>query len=149
WVVDCRSRLSRASNFGNRDSHRLDWCARLLLLAEVRCDGNKSISQLRREIFLYACKIKETTNGGRRGARSEARSTLQVVAQRRFTRNVQVDEQSGAAQNGQNQAQRQADEEEAALRIFAEAWTCTGVLIPFALLPSPLSKVPRSPCLSL
>ena len=71
---------------------------------------------MRRETYLYACKIKETTNGRWRGARGEARKALEVVAQRRFARNVQIDEQSGAAQNGQDQAQRKTDKEEAALR---------------------------------
>ena len=40
---------------------------------------------------------------------------LQVVAQGRFARNVQIDEQSGTAQNGQDQAQRKTDNEEPAL----------------------------------
>jgi hypothetical protein len=75
---------------------------------------------LKRETYLYACKIKETTNGRWRSARGKARKALDVVAERRFVRNVQIDEQSGAAQNGQNQAQRKADKKEAALKILVE-----------------------------
>jgi hypothetical protein len=59
---------------------------------------------------MYASKIQETTDGGWRGARGQTRGTLEEFAQRCFPRNVQIDEQKRAAQNGQNQAQRQADE---------------------------------------
>src|SRR6266446_1645330 len=66
---------------------------------------------------LYACKIKETTNAGRRGPCGQARQTLEVFAQRRIERNVQIDEQNGASQNGQDQAQEIAHEKaKAALR---------------------------------
>jgi hypothetical protein len=64
---------------------------------------------------LYACKIKETANGRWRCAFGQARSTFQVIAQRRFARDVQIDEQSGAAPNGQDKAQRETDTKEAAL----------------------------------
>jgi len=59
---------------------------------------------------LYACKIKETANGGWRRARREARETFEVVAQRRFARDVQIDEQTGAAQVREDEAQKAADE---------------------------------------
>src|SRR6266446_10940666 len=58
-----------------------------------------------------ACKIEETANGRRRGACSQTQRTLSIVTERCFARDVQVDEQSGAAQNGQNQAQRKTDKE--------------------------------------
>ena len=48
---------------------------------------------------------------------SKQRETLEVVTERRFARDVQIDEQNGAAQDGQDQAQRKADKEEATLRI--------------------------------
>ena len=64
---------------------------------------------------MYACKIKETTNGGGRRARGKARKAFKIIAQGRFAKHVQVNEQSGASQNGQGQAQKTA-EEEAALR---------------------------------
>jgi hypothetical protein len=35
---------------------------------------------LARELFMYACKIKETTNGSRRCACGEARQEVEVVA---------------------------------------------------------------------
>jgi hypothetical protein len=60
---------------------------------------------------VYACKIKETTNGRWRGSCGEARKELEIVAQGRFAKHVQINEQSGAAQNGQDQAQRKADKE--------------------------------------
>src|SRR5207248_11746037 len=63
------------------------------------------------------CKIKKTTDGRRCGAFGEARKTLQIIAQRCFARDVQINEQSGAAQNGQDQAQGKTDQEEAALKI--------------------------------
>jgi hypothetical protein len=77
--------------------------------------SHKSSSRLRRETYLYACKIKETTNGRWRSARSQAWETLQVVTERSFAPNGEVDEQNGVAQDGQDQAQRKADKEEAAL----------------------------------
>jgi hypothetical protein len=73
--------------------------------------------RIRNETFLYAGKIKETTNGCWRSTRGKARKALQIVAQRRFARNVQIDEQSRAAPNGQDKAKRKTDEEEAALRV--------------------------------
>ena len=88
-----------------------------LFNARSRCGLSESSSRLRRETSLYACKVKETTNGRWRGTRGEARKKLEVVAQRRFARNVQIDEQSGTAQNGQDQAERETDTEEAALRL--------------------------------
>lgn len=72
---------------------------------------------MRRETHLYTCKIKETTNGRWPSTRGEARKALEVVAERRFARSVQIDEQSGAAPNGQDQAQRETDKEKAALRL--------------------------------
>ena len=38
WIIDCRSWLSRARNLGNRNPHRVDRSAGVLLLAKVRCD---------------------------------------------------------------------------------------------------------------
>src|SRR5205807_2864707 len=59
--------------------------------------------------FCYACKIKETTNGGWRSALGQTRKTFQEIAARRIERNVQIDEQSRTAASGQNQAQEFAD----------------------------------------
>jgi hypothetical protein len=66
---------------------------------------------------LYASKIKETTNGRWRCACCQAGQALKVVAQRRFTRDVQIDEQKRAAANGQKKAQRKTDKKEAAVKI--------------------------------
>jgi len=65
---------------------------------------------------MYACKIEETTNGCRRGTRGQTGKALEVVTERGFEGNVQVDEQKRAPQDGQDQAQRIA-EAEAALTI--------------------------------
>jgi len=62
-------------------------------------------------MFSYACKIKEAANGRRRSAYSQTQRTLSIVTERCFARDVQVDEQKRAAQNGQDQAQRKTDQE--------------------------------------
>ena len=60
---------------------------------------------------MYACEIKETTNGSGGCARGKAWKTFKIGAQGRFAKHVQVDEQSGASQNGQDQAKKIAEEE--------------------------------------
>ena len=60
---------------------------------------------------MYACEIKETTNGSGGCARGKAWKTFKIGAQRRFAKHVQVNEQSGASQNGQDQAKKIAEEE--------------------------------------
>jgi hypothetical protein len=72
---------------------------------------------VRREIVLYAGEIKETTNGCRRCTRCQTRQAFQVVTEGRFAEHVQVNEQNGAPQNGQDEAQRETDKEEAALKL--------------------------------
>src|SRR5439155_15621643 len=57
---------------------------------------------------LYACTIKETTNGRWRRARRETRKAFKEIAQRRFKRNVQVDEQKAAARHRENKTQEVA-----------------------------------------
>ena len=69
--------------------------------------SDKTVAPFAGESFMYACKVKETTNGCRRGARGETRQALEVIVERRFARDVQIDEQSGAAENGEDQAQRE------------------------------------------
>ena len=61
-------------------------------------------------------KSKKTTNGGRRCARRETWQTLEVIPQRRFERNVQVDDQGTAARVRKNQTQKIA-KKKAALKI--------------------------------
>jgi hypothetical protein len=72
---------------------------------------------VRCEILLYASEIKEAANGSRRCACHETRQAEGVIAQRRFARNVQVDEHSGAPQNGQDEAEGETDKDEAALKL--------------------------------
>src|ERR1700751_4458767 len=70
--------------------------------------SDKTVTSFACESFMYACKVKETADGCRRGARGQA---LEVIVERRFARDVQIHEQGGAAQNGQDQAQRETDAE--------------------------------------
>ena len=109
-VADCRSCLARPGHIWDWNIDRPNWRAYLFHLATSSLDLSKSISLVRRELLLYACKIQETTNGWWRCACRETWQTLKVIAQGRFEGNVQVDEQKRAAQNGQNQAQRKTDE---------------------------------------
>jgi len=60
---------------------------------------------------VYACKIKETTDGSGRGARSQARETLEVIAPRRFSTDGYVDERKTTARLRQNQTQKIAKKE--------------------------------------
>jgi hypothetical protein len=78
--------------------------------------SDKTVAPFACEFFLYASKIEETTDGSRRGARGQTGKALEVITERRFEGNVQVDEQKRAPQDGQDQAQRIA-EAEAALTI--------------------------------
>jgi len=66
---------------------------------------------------MYACKVKEAANGSGRCALGEERQAFQVVAKRSFAKHVQVNEQSGATQNGEDEAKRKADKEEAPLKL--------------------------------
>ena len=79
-------------------------------MATARCIVNQSVSLLRDEFALYACSIKETTNGCWRCACRQTRKALEVIAQGRLAGDVQINEQSGAAQDGQDQAQETAEE---------------------------------------
>jgi hypothetical protein len=58
---------------------------------------------------LYACKIKETTNGSRRRARRETRKAFEVLAQRRVETDGQIDERKTIARVRENKAQKVAD----------------------------------------
>jgi hypothetical protein len=53
---------------------------------------------------MNACKIKETTNGSRRGFSGEARQAFEVVAQRRIAPNGEINEQKRASKNGEDEA---------------------------------------------
>jgi len=68
---------------------------------------------------LYACKIKETTNGRWRRARRETRKTLDVIAQRGFKTNGEIDERKTIARVCENKTQEVANKKaQAALRAF-------------------------------
>jgi hypothetical protein len=106
----CRSCLSRAGNFRNRDTDRVDRLADLLFVAQAGAQLVNPALQARAKHYCYACKIEETTDGGRRGAGGKTRPAFEVVASRRFSANVQVDEPKRASPRGQNQAQVAADQ---------------------------------------
>jgi hypothetical protein len=59
---------------------------------------------------LYACTIKETTNGRWRRARRETRKALEVLAQRRIETNGEIDERKTAPRVCENKTQKVADE---------------------------------------
>ena len=73
--------------------------------------------------YLYACKIKETTNGRRSSACRQARKALEVFAARRLTVDVQIDEQKTAARLRQDKTQKTADQKtkKALARTFSES----------------------------
>jgi len=57
----------------------------------------------------YACKIEETTNGGRRSPCGQARETVEVITARRIEKHVQIDESKRTQESGQDQAKKFAD----------------------------------------
>jgi hypothetical protein len=59
---------------------------------------------------LYACTIKETTNGRWRRARRETRKAFEVLAQRRIETNGEIDERKTIARVCENKAQKVAGE---------------------------------------
>jgi hypothetical protein len=61
---------------------------------------------------LYACKIKETTNGRWSGACGEARQALEIVIERTIAQNGELNERTRAAQDGEDEAQGEADTKE-------------------------------------
>src|SRR5690349_8869565 len=91
-TVDHRSCMARAGNVRNWNSHRVDRCAGVLPMAAARRATCQSGLALACEIFMYACKIKETANGSRRSACSKTRQEVEVLAQRRISSNGEIDE---------------------------------------------------------
>ena len=71
--------------------------------------------QSRRAKHLYACKIKETVNGGWRRACGETWKTLKVFAQRSIETNGEIDERKTIARIRENQTQNITDEKTQAL----------------------------------
>jgi hypothetical protein len=60
---------------------------------------------------LYACAIKETTNGRWGRARRETRKALEVLAQRRIETNGEIDERKTIARVRENKTRELADKE--------------------------------------
>ena len=59
---------------------------------------------------MYACKIKETTNGCRRGTRGQARKALEVVTEGAVAQDGELDEPKPVAEAREDQAQETAKE---------------------------------------
>lgn len=68
---------------------------------------------LEAKLFMYACKVKETTNGSWRCACGEARQAFQVVAKRGIASNGEFDERKRVTKNREDEAQQAAEEETA------------------------------------
>jgi hypothetical protein len=62
---------------------------------------------------LYACKIKETANGGWRRACGEAREAFEVVTQRSVETDGEIDERKTIARIRENKAQKIAEKKAA------------------------------------
>ena len=82
---------------------------------------------VRREIILYACKIKETTNGSRRGACREAWQAFQVIAQGGIAPNGELNERKRATKDGKDEAQGEAhtQKQEKVELVFRRPDSCT------------------------
>ena len=61
--------------------------------------------------LLYAGEIKETAEGRGRSVGGEARGTLEELAPGRVEANGEIDEQKGAQENGQCEAEETSDED--------------------------------------
>ena len=77
------------------------------------CSGSRRATcqsglALARELFMYASKIKETTNGSRSCSCREAWQKVEVVPKRRVAPNGQLDERKRVTQNGEDKAQGKA-----------------------------------------
>ena len=60
---------------------------------------------------MYACKIQETANGCRRGARGEARKALEVVAERSIAQDGKLNESKPVAEASEDETEKIAEEE--------------------------------------
>ena len=77
---------------------------------------------MRRETYLYACKIKETTNGRWRSACGEARKALEVVTEGAVAQNGELNEPKPVAEAREDEAQETA-EEKATLAPAEPSWS--------------------------
>jgi len=59
---------------------------------------------------MYACKIKETTNGCRRGARSETRKALEVIIERSIAQDGKLNESKPVAEVSEDETEKIAEE---------------------------------------
>ena len=74
------------------------------------------------ELFLYACKIKETANGRRRGPRGQARKALEVVTEGAIAQDGELNEPKPVAEAREDEAQETA-EEKATLAPAEPSWS--------------------------
>src|SRR5262249_3635674 len=127
-TVDRRSCFSRAGDFGNRRFDRAQRCPGLFLVAQSGARLAQPLRVRAAKQFCHASEIKETTNGGRRGARGQARRAFGRVASRSIERHVQIDEPKRTAQSSQEQAQESAAQTETQITTKAVCGerNCTG-----------------------
>jgi len=59
---------------------------------------------------MYACKIKETANGCRRGTRGEARKALQVIVERSVAQDGKLNESKPVAEASEDETEKIAEE---------------------------------------
>jgi hypothetical protein len=59
---------------------------------------------------MYACKIKETTNGCRRSARSEARKALEVLVERSIAQDGKLNESKPVTGAREDETEKIAEE---------------------------------------
>src|SRR5882724_5828071 len=72
--------------------------------------SDKTVAPFACEFFMYASKIKETTNGCRRGTRGQARKALEVVTERAVAQDGELNEPKPVAEARENEAQETAEE---------------------------------------
>jgi len=59
---------------------------------------------------MYACKIKETTNGCRRGARSETRKALEIIVERSIAQDGKLNESKPVTGAREDETEKIAEE---------------------------------------
>ena len=74
--------------------------------------------------LLYAGEIKETAEGRGRSVGGETRGTLEALAPGSVEANGEIDEQKGAQENGEREAEETSDEDEEEEVISAQWARC-------------------------
>jgi hypothetical protein len=77
---------------------------------------------------LYACKIKETTNGRRRGACGQAGKALEVVTEGAVAQDGELNEPKPVAEAREDEAQETAEEKATIKRAEAVRYRALAIL---------------------